>query len=203
MSRHLPRPAPWAESTTASMQSCIVGLEGWDFASGVQQLRSTSPRTLPVVANFFQGHIAGRIPQAPANTCLGDETSRLLGEYFIVRRPVWWRFQRTCHLKKPRVCPVRNAHYGLLPLRSGQTVLLQGTGGVSTFGLQIALAAGAISIVTTSSNEELAKPKRLGARHGINYRAHPDWAREMKKATGGKGADHIIEIGLLSTWGFL
>lgn len=150
----------WAESKTASTQSCIVGLEeGWDFASGVQQIRPTSPRTLPVVANFFQGHIAGRLLQALANTCLGDGTSGLLGEYFIVRRPVWWRFQRTCHLKKPRVCPVRNALYGLLPLRSGQTILLQGTGGVSTFGLQIARAAGAISIAITSSNEGLAKAK--------------------------------------------
>lgn len=88
-----------------------------------------------------------------------------------------------------------NALYGLVPIRPGQTVLLQGTGGVSTFGLQIAHAAGATTIVTSSSDEKLAKAKELGATHGINYRTNPDWAAEAKKITNGIGVDHIIEIG--------
>lgn len=80
-------------------------------------------------------------------------------------------------------------------MQPGQTVLLQGTGGVSTFGLQIAHAAGATTIVTSSSDEKLVKAKQLGATHTINYRTTPDWAREVKKITSGRGADHIIEIG--------
>ena len=74
-------------------------------------------------------------------------------------------------------------------------MLLQGTGGVSTFGLQIAAAAGATTIVTSSSDGKLVKAKQLGATHTINYRTTRDWAAKVKEITNGHGADHIIEIG--------
>lgn len=85
--------------------------------------------------------------------------------------------------------------YGLSPIRPGQTVVLQGTGGVSTFGLQIAVAAGAKTIVTSSSDDKLVKAKQLGATHTVNYKTNPDWAAEVKRITNGHGADHIIEVG--------
>lgn len=88
-----------------------------------------------------------------------------------------------------------NALYGLAAVRPGQTVLLQGTGGVATFGLQIAQAAGAVTIVTSSSDEKLERARKLGARHTINYRKTPDWAAEAKRITRGEGVDHIIEVG--------
>ena len=60
---------------------------------------------------------------------------------------------------------------------AGQTVLLQGTGGVSIFGLQLAHAMGMQAIITSSSDDKLAKAKKLGAKHTINYKTTPDWEK--------------------------
>jgi NADPH:quinone reductase-like Zn-dependent oxidoreductase len=80
-------------------------------------------------------------------------------------------------------------------LRPGDTVVLQGTGGVSIFGLQFAHAAGLRTLVTSSSDEKLARAKALGADHLVNYRQTPEWAGAVREATGGVGADLIIEVG--------
>ena len=80
-------------------------------------------------------------------------------------------------------------------LQPGQTVLVQGTGGVSIFALQIARLSGARVIVTSSSDEKLARAKELGAWEGINYRETPDWGRTAKELTGGEGVDHVVEVG--------
>ncbi|KAJ5504338.1 zinc-containing alcohol dehydrogenase [Penicillium fimorum] len=66
------------------------------------------------------------------------------------------------------------------------------------FGLQIARAAGAVTIITSSSDEKLVKAKELGATHCINYRTS-DWAAEVKSVTHGRGADHILEVGGIGT----
>ena len=84
-------------------------------------------------------------------------------------------------------------------LKAGQTVLLQGTGGVSIFALQFARAMGVQTIITSSSDEKLARAKALGADHGINYRATPDWDRAAKAITEGRGVDHVVEVGGSST----
>jgi NADPH:quinone reductase-like Zn-dependent oxidoreductase len=73
-------------------------------------------------------------------------------------------------------------------------VLLQGTGGVSIFGLQIAKLFGAQVIITSSSDEKLAQAKALGADHLINYKTTPDWEEEVKKLTGGEGATYVLEV---------
>ena len=80
-------------------------------------------------------------------------------------------------------------------LRPGDTVVLQGTGGVSIFGLQFAHATGLRTLITSSSGEKLARAKALGADHLINYRDTPEWAKPVREATGGVGADLIIEVG--------
>jgi NADPH:quinone reductase-like Zn-dependent oxidoreductase len=80
-------------------------------------------------------------------------------------------------------------------LRPGDTVVLQGTGGVSIFGLQFAHAAGHRTMITSSSDEKLARAKAMGADHLANYRQDPDWAKAVRAATGGVGADLIIEVG--------
>jgi NADPH:quinone reductase-like Zn-dependent oxidoreductase len=79
-------------------------------------------------------------------------------------------------------------------LRPGQTVLVEGTGGVSLFGLQLAVAAGARVFVTSSSDEKLARAKALGAAEGINYVRHPEWDREVLARTNDRGVDHILEV---------
>jgi NADPH:quinone reductase-like Zn-dependent oxidoreductase len=74
-------------------------------------------------------------------------------------------------------------------------VLVQGTGGVSTFALQIAKAAGAIVIVTSSSDDKLRRARALGADHTINYRTTPEWGKKVLELTGGRGADLVVEVG--------
>lgn len=73
-------------------------------------------------------------------------------------------------------------------------MLVEGTGGVSTFALQFAKAAGARVIATSSSAEKLTRAKRLGADEVINYRATPDWGRRAAEIAGG-GVDHVVEVG--------
>ena len=80
-------------------------------------------------------------------------------------------------------------------LKSGQTVLTLGTGGVSLFALQFAKAAGAKVIITSSSDEKLARAKKMGADFAINYRTNPNWSEEVMRLTEHKGANLIIETG--------
>lgn len=80
-------------------------------------------------------------------------------------------------------------------LKPGSTVLVQGTGGVSIFALQIAKAAGCTVIATSSSDEKLERLKALGADHLINYRSEPNWGQAAFDITGGRGVDHVVEIG--------
>lgn len=95
-------------------------------------------------------------------------------------------------------CAALTAWRGLFEdarLEPGSSVVLQGTGGVSIFGLQFAKAAGYRTIITSSSDEKLARAKALGADHLVNYKTTPDWAAEVRKFTGGLGADFIMEVG--------
>ncbi|PLB43833.1 NAD(P)-binding protein [Aspergillus steynii IBT 23096] len=99
-----------------------------------------------------------------------------------------------------------NALYGALPLKPGQTVLFQGTGGVSVTGLALAKAAGAITIITSSSDDKLQYVKeKYGVDHVINYKKSPDWASEVQKITGGRGQslDAIAFGGTIAVVGFL
>jgi len=81
------------------------------------------------------------------------------------------------------------------PVGPGDVVVVQGTGGVSTFALQFAAASGAKVIVTSSSDEKLARAKALGATEGINYKTTPVWSKRVLELTGGHGADVIVDVG--------
>jgi len=80
-------------------------------------------------------------------------------------------------------------------LQPGDTVVLQGTGGVSIFGLQFAHAAGYRTVITSSSDEKLARAAGMGATKGVNYKTQPEWSKAVREATGGRGADFIMEVG--------
>jgi NADPH:quinone reductase-like Zn-dependent oxidoreductase len=80
-------------------------------------------------------------------------------------------------------------------LKAGDTVLVLGTGGVSVFALQLARAMGATVIVTSSSDEKLERARALGAHDVINYRTEPEWGGRVRQLTGGRGVDHVIEVG--------
>lgn len=80
-------------------------------------------------------------------------------------------------------------------VKPGDTVLVQGTGGVALFALQFAKAAGATVVITSSSDDKLRRARGLGADIGINYRTNPDWPQAVREATGGRGVDIVVETG--------
>lgn len=80
-------------------------------------------------------------------------------------------------------------------LKPGASVLLLGTGGVSIAALQIAKAMGARVILTSSSDDKLARARDLGADETINYRQTPEWGARVQELTGGEGVDHVVEVG--------
>lgn len=95
-------------------------------------------------------------------------------------------------------CAALTAWRGLMVAgncKPGDIVLVQGSGGVSIFALQFAKAAGATVIATSSSGEKLERLKDLGADHLINYKETPDWGKAALQWTGGRGVDHVVEIG--------
>ncbi len=86
------------------------------------------------------------------------------------------------------------------PLRAGDTLLIQGTGGVALFALQFAKLVGATVIITSSSDAKLEQAQRLGADHTINYRNQPEWHKIARQLTDRRGVDHIVEVGGAETF---
>jgi NADPH:quinone reductase-like Zn-dependent oxidoreductase len=118
----------------------------------------------------------------------------VLTEAGAVRVPAHLSFEEAACLP----CAAVTAWHALIEravVRPGQSVLLLGTGGVSTFGLQIARAAGARVIITSSSDAKLERAKALGAHEIINYRSVPRWSERVLELTGGRGVDVTLEVG--------
>jgi len=84
-------------------------------------------------------------------------------------------------------------------MKAGETVLVQGTGGVSIFALQFAKAAGCTVIATSSSDAKLQRLRGMGADHVINYKTNEKWGEEATRLTGGRGVDHVVEVGGVGT----
>lgn len=153
-----------------------------------------------VAGIFSQSWHGGAQVDDAWQTALGGAVDGMLAEYVvldgegIVRLPDHLSFEEGATLPCAAVT-AWNALYGLKPLRAGQTVLTLGTGGVATFALQFAVAAGARVIATSSSDAKLDRARSLGARDTINYRTTPEWQAEVRRLTDGRGVDHVIEIG--------
>jgi len=92
-------------------------------------------------------------------------------------------------------CVAVTAWSALSGVRAGETVLTQGTGGVSLFALQLAKALGARVIATTSNPENAARLRELGADEVIDYRASPEWGDQVRALTSGRGVDRVVEVG--------
>ncbi len=118
----------------------------------------------------------------------------LLSEQGVVPLPEYLSYEEGATLP----CAAVTAWNGLFVagnLQPGQTVLVQGTGGVSLFALQMAKMAGAEVFVTSSSDAKLEKAKALGAAGTVNYNTMPEWGEAVKALTNGVGVDYIIEVG--------
>ena len=87
-----------------------------------------------------------------------------------------------------------SALLGDRPIAPGDVVVVQGTGGVSIAALQIAKMAGAVVVITSSSDAKLARARALGADHAVNYRTRPDWGVAAREAVGGRGAMRVVDV---------
>ncbi len=153
-----------------------------------------------VATLFFQGWISGPPALEKVVTALGfpipgaGSELQTFSEHGVSKVPDFLTDQQVATLP----CAALTAWRGLFEdanLQPGDTVVLQGTGGVSIFGLQFAHAAGYRTLITSSSDEKLARAKDLGADHVVNYKTTPAWSGPVREATGGKGADFIMEVG--------
>jgi NADPH:quinone reductase-like Zn-dependent oxidoreductase len=153
-----------------------------------------------VVANFMPGWIEGPPDEEKARSALGGGGDGLLAELAVLPEhgllsiPAHLSFEEAATLP----CAAVTAWNALVEsggMKPGDSVLVQGTGGVSLFALQFAHLAGARVIVTSKSDQKLARAIEMGASDGINYTTTPGWDKRIRELTGGTGVDMIVEVG--------
>ena len=153
-----------------------------------------------VAGCFFQRWPGGEpSPQVQASA-LGGSIDGMLAEYVVLEEDGVVKIPQHLSVEEGATlpCAALTAWHAMMQhahLIAGQTVLLQGTGGVSIFGLQLAHAMGIAAIITSSSDEKLARAKTLGTAFGINYKSTPEWDKAAVEFTGGRGVDHVVEVG--------
>lgn len=153
-----------------------------------------------VAGIFFRDWISGRFELRHHQCALGGSLPGMLAEqvalpeHAVVRIPDHLSYAEAATLP----CAAVTTWHALFTrggLRRGDKVLALGTGGVSVFALQLATAAGARVIVTSSSEEKLARARELGAVATVNYATTPDWDKEVWRITEKRGVDHVMEVG--------
>ncbi|HWR59462.1 MAG TPA: NAD(P)-dependent alcohol dehydrogenase [Thermodesulfovibrionales bacterium] len=152
-----------------------------------------------VAGIFMQKWLAGELNEDKAKSALGGGANGMLAEYValheegVVHVPDHLSYEEAATLP----CAAVTAWHAVVEsgLRPGESVLLLGTGGVSLFALQFALMVGARTIITSRSDEKLAKAKKLGAMDIINYQSVPDWGDRVRELTNGAGVDLVVEVG--------
>jgi NADPH:quinone reductase-like Zn-dependent oxidoreductase len=153
-----------------------------------------------VVSTFFPLWLDGPPPFGDFATVPGDGVDGY-GREAVVRPASWftrapkgWTHAQAATLTTAGLTAWR-ALVSDASLKAGDVVLALGTGGVSIFALQLAKAMGATVIVTSSSDAKLERARALGADHVINYKQNPEWGAAVRSWTGGRGVDHVIELG--------
>jgi NADPH:quinone reductase-like Zn-dependent oxidoreductase len=153
-----------------------------------------------VAAIFSQRWLAGPVDPATGAQSLGGQVDGMLAERVVLSEegvvaiPAHLSFEQAATLP----CAALTAWHALFArgkLAAGETVLTLGTGGVSLFAIQFARMAGARVIVTSGSEEKIARLRAMGVTDVVNYRTTPAWERAVLDMTGGQGADHVLELG--------
>lgn len=153
-----------------------------------------------VIGIFTPLWISGKPRAGMAESLGGGMTDGMLREFAVLHEsavvpvPEHLSYEEAATLP----CAAVTAWNALVPVghvAAGETVVVQGTGGVSIFGLQFARLSGARVIATTGSESKVDRLKQLGASEVINYNTTPDWDRRVLELTGGEGADHILDVG--------
>jgi NADPH:quinone reductase-like Zn-dependent oxidoreductase len=153
-----------------------------------------------VAASFFPTWLAGDLSDYHHANALGGGRDGMLAEQVVLPETAWLPLPSRLSYEAGATLPCAGvtAYHALFQatqLRPGDIVLVQGTGGVSIFGLQLAKAAGARVIVTSSSEAKRERALALGADHVLDYKADPAWGEAARKWTGGRGVDVVIEVG--------
>jgi len=180
---------------------------GSDAAGDVVQVgrlvRSVRPGQ-KVVSLFFVDYVDSPLTADKLQNSHGWTTNGVFGDYVVLEEtgiapmPEWMSYEESATLPSSALTAwAATGAHGYV--RKGDTVLVEGTGGVSTFTLQFATALGAHVIITSSSDDKLTRAQALGAKEGINYRKVPDWSARVLELTGGRGADVVMDIGGRST----
>ncbi|HEY8879443.1 MAG TPA: NAD(P)-dependent alcohol dehydrogenase [Roseateles sp.] len=150
-----------------------------------------------VVGNFVQDWLYGPLADhaADSSTTLGHGIDGTLAEYRVfnqeglVTLPANLSYEEGATLP----CAALTAWNAVRGVRAAETVLILGTGGVALFAMQFARSLGATTIVTSSSDDKLARAAAAGADHLINYQRDPEWHLAARELTGGRGVDHVVD----------
>lgn len=153
-----------------------------------------------VAMAFMQTWVDGPPTHEKGKSALGGSIDGVLREYAVFHEQGLVQIpQNLTDVEAAALpCAAVTAWHALFehtPMAPGETVLIQGTGGVSVFALAFAHAAGLRTIVTSSSDEKIERAKKLGADETINYKRTPDWDKQARNLTDGEGVDHVIEVG--------
>jgi NADPH:quinone reductase-like Zn-dependent oxidoreductase len=158
-----------------------------------------------VAAAFFPNWIDGDLRPEHHGRALGGSADGMLAQEVVhpetawVRVPSRWSFEQAATLPCAGVT-AWNALYEAAALRVGDWLLVQGTGGVSIFAMQLGLASGARVIATSSSEAKRARLQKMGAAVTIDYRENPEWGDAVREAAGGQGVDVAVEVGGAGTF---
>jgi NADPH:quinone reductase-like Zn-dependent oxidoreductase len=166
------------------------------IGAGVSRLRVGDR----VAAAFFPTWKSGLLSDEIHARSLGGGQDGLLAEQVVLREQAWLKIPDSLSFEQAATLPCAGvtAYHALFEaasLKPSDTVLLEGTGGVSIFALQLARAAGARVIITSSSEDKRLRASKLGAAHTIDYKADPSWGETARRLTDGRGVDVAIDVG--------
>jgi NADPH:quinone reductase-like Zn-dependent oxidoreductase len=153
-----------------------------------------------VAAAFFPTWQGGPLSDHHHARALGGGQDGMLAEEVVLPESAWVALPASLSFEAAATLPCAgvtawHALFEAASLQPGETLLVQGTGGVSVFGLQLARATGAQVIVTSSSAAKRERAAAMGAAHTIDYRADPTWGETAHKLTGDRGVDVVLEVG--------
>ena len=158
-----------------------------------------------VAAAFFPTWLRGGLAEEHHRSALGGSVDGMLAEEVVLPETAWVKVPAYLSFEQAATLPCAgvtawHALFEAAALRPGDTVLVQGSGGVSIFALQLARAAGAHVVATSSSAEKRARLERMGASATVDYRENPKWGDAVREATGGRGVDVAVEVGGAGTF---
>lgn len=159
-----------------------------------------------VAGIFFRDWVEGPFELSYHKAALGGSAPGMLAEHVVLPEHSLVPVPEHLSLAEAACLPCAGvtawqALFRRGDLKAGETVLALGTGGVSIFALQLAVAAGARVIITSSSDAKLERARAMGASEGVNYRSSPEWDKEVWRLSGKRGVDHVMEVGGPGTLG--